>query len=70
MHDQAFGDSNGEEPEWSAVIRSSTMELIGEQNIATDIRPYDKEDIQGAREFSITFRDPVDPAINEESGFV
>ena len=69
MHDQAWGFEWGRTGDEVQFIRSSTMELIGEQNSITDIRPYDKEDIQGAREFSITFRDPVDPAINEESGF-
>ena len=69
MHDQAWGFEWGRTGDEVQFIRSSTMELIGEQNSITDIRPYDKEDIQGAREFSITFRDPVDPAINEENGF-
>ena len=69
MHDQAWGFEWGRTGDEVQFIRSSTMELIGEQNSITDIRPYDKEDIQGAHEFSITFRDPVDPAINEESGF-
>ena len=59
MHDQSWGF------EWG----SETMELIGKQNQITAIRPYDKGEIQGAREFSITFKEAIDPAINEKSGF-
>lgn len=69
MHDQAWGFEWGRAGDEVQFVRSSTMELIGNQNRVTEIRPYDKEEIRGAREFRITFRDPLDMAINEESGF-
>ena len=50
-------------------IRSNTMELVGKQNKIISIRPYDKEQTEGAREFLITFQEPVDQVINEQSGF-
>lgn len=45
------------------------MELVGKQNKIISIRPYDKEQTEGAREFLITFQEPVDQVINEQSGF-
>lgn len=69
MHDQAWGFEWGRAGDEVQFVRSSTMELIGNQNRVTEIRPYDKEEIRGAREFRITFRDPLEKAINEESGF-
>lgn len=69
MHDQAWG-SNGEEPEMKCSLSVHRQWNLLVNRIALQIFvPTNKEDIQGAREFSITFRDPVDPAINEESGF-
>ena len=44
-------------------------ELVGKQNKIISIRPYDKEQTEGAREFLITFQEPVDQVINEQSGF-
>lgn len=69
MHDQSWGFEWGRPGDDVQFVRSETMELIGNQNQITAIRPYDKNEISGAREFSITFKDPVDPTINEKSGF-
>ncbi|MCM0238219.1 alpha-1,3-galactosidase [Bacteroides fragilis] len=69
MHDQSWGFEWGCPGDDVQFVRSETMELIGNQNQITAIRPYDKNEISGAREFSITFKDPVDPTINEKSGF-
>lgn len=69
MHGQSWGF------EWECpsdevqFIRSNTMELVGKQNKIISIRPYDKEQTEGAREFLITFQEPVDQVINEQSGF-
>lgn len=70
MHGQSWGF------EWGCpgddevqFIRSNTMELVGKQNKIISIRPYDKEQTEGAREFLITFQEPVDQVINEQSGF-
>lgn len=69
MHDQSWGFEWGCPGDDVQFVRSETMELIGNQNQITAIRPYDKNEISGAREFSITFKDPIDPTINEKSGF-
>lgn len=69
MHNQAWGFEWGCIGDEVQFVRSNTMELIGEINRIASIRPYDKEQIAGAREFLITFAEPVDAAINEKSGF-
>ena len=69
MHNQAWGFEWGCIGDEVQFVRSNTMELIGETNRIASIRPYDKEQIAGAREFLITFTEPVDVAINEKSGF-
>lgn len=69
MHDQAWGFEWGCTGDEVQFVRSNTMELIGETNRIASIRPYDKEQIAGAREFLITFTKPVDAAINEKRGF-
>ena len=69
MHDQTWGFEWGRPEDEVQFIRSSTMELVGSQNSITAIVPYDKEEVYGAREFVISFRDPVEAVINAESGF-
>lgn len=69
MHNQAWGFEWGCIGDEVQFVRSNTMELIGETNRIASIRPYDKEQIAGAREFLITFAELVDAAINEKSGF-
>lgn len=69
MHDQSWGFEWGRPGDDVQFVRSETMELIGKQNQISAIRPYDKGEIRGAREFSITFKEAIDPAINEKSGF-
>lgn len=69
MHGQSWGFEWGCLGDEVQFIRSNTMELVGKQNKIISIRPYDKEQTEGAREFLITFREPVDQVINEQSGF-
>lgn len=69
MHGQSWGFEWGCPGDEVQFIRSNTMELVGKQNKIISIRPYDKEQTEGAREFLITFREPVDQVINEQSGF-
>lgn len=69
MHDQSWGFEWGCPGDEVQFICSNTMELVGKQNKIISIRPYDKEQTEGAREFLITFREPVDQVINEQSGF-
>lgn len=69
MHGQSWGFEWGCPGDEVQFIRSNTMELVGKQNKIISIRPYDKEQTEGAREFLITFQKPVDQVINEQSGF-
>lgn len=69
MHGQSWGFEWGCPGDEVQFIRSYTMELVGKQNKIISIRPYDKEQTEGAREFLITFQEPVDQVINEQSGF-
>ena len=69
MHRQSWGFEWGCPGDEVQFIRSNTMELVGKQNKIISIRPYDKEQTEGAREFLITFQEPVDQVINEQSGF-
>ena len=69
MHGQAWGFEWGCPEDKVQFIRSSTMELAGTENQIEEIRPYDKQEILGAREYYIKFKDAIDPDINEKSGF-
>lgn len=69
MHGQSWGFEWGCPGDEVQFIRSNTMELVGKQNKIISIRPYDKEQTEGAREFLITFQEPLDQVINEQSGF-
>ncbi len=69
MHGQSWGFEWGCPGDEVQFIRSNTMELVRKQNKIISIRPYDKEQTEGAREFLITFQEPVDQVINEQSGF-
>lgn len=69
MHGQSWGFEWGCPGDEVQFIRSNTMELVGKQNKIISIRPYDKEQTECAREFLITFQEPVDQVINEQSGF-
>ena len=69
MQGQSWGFEWGCPGDEVQFIRSNTMELVGKQNKIISIRPYDKEQTEGAREFLITFQEPVDQVINEQSGF-
>ena len=69
MHGQSWGFEWGCPGDEVQFIRSNTMELVAKQNKIISISPYDKEQTEGAREFLITFQEPVDQVINEQSGF-
>lgn len=69
MHPQAYGFYWGDKGDKVQFVRSNTMEVIGDENVIAEITPYDKETIQGAKEFKITFVNPLDAAISENEGF-
>lgn len=69
MHDQSWGFEWGRTGDDVQFVRSETMELVGKENRITSIRPHDREDLNGVREFYITFEEVIDPSISEKSGF-
>ena len=69
MHPQAYGFYWGDKGDKVQFVRSNTMEVMGDENVIAEITPYDKETIQGAKEFKITFTNPLDAAISENEGF-
>lgn len=69
MHDQAWGFEWGHPGDEVQFIASRTMEIVGDTNKIVSIRPYDKEQVSGAREFMIEFSDTVPSRINEVEGF-
>lgn len=69
MHNQSWGFEWGRTADEVQFVRSETMELLDGTNRIAEIRPYDKNQIHGAREFYIRFEEPIHPDINEKSGF-
>ena len=69
MHPQAYGFYWGGKGDKVQFVRSKTMELLDNQNEIAEIVPVDKETVHGAKEFKITFVQPLDAAINAEEGF-
>lgn len=69
MHNQSWGFEWGRPGDEVQFIRSSTMELTNNRNQLTAIRPYDKEQTEGAREFLLSFKEPLEADIDETDGF-
>ena len=69
MHGQTWGFEWGRPGDEVQFVQSNTMELVGPSNRIASIRPYDKEGVDGAREFLISFVDPVDATISHQGGF-
>ena len=69
MHEQAWGFEWGRVEDEVQFVRSQTMELVDGVNRIASIRPHDKEQVHGAREFYITFAEALPAEVNEQSGF-
>lgn len=69
MHNQSWGFEWGYSGDEVQFIRSATMELTEKRNWITSIRPYDKNKIEGAREYLITFKEPLEAALSEQEQF-
>lgn len=69
MHDQSWGFEWGHAGDDVQFIRANTMELTGSANRIASIRAYDKEDMEGAREFLIAFENPVETGIDEKGSY-
>lgn len=69
MHGQSWGFDWGYEGDEVQFVRSRTMEVVGTENRIASIRPHDKEQTEGAREFLITFRDSLPAEVSEAEGY-
>ena len=69
MHGQSWGFHWGDPGDSVQFIQANTMELTGRTNFITSIRPHDQASEDGAREFLLTFRDALDPAISEAGAY-
>lgn len=65
MHDQSWGFDWGFHGDEVQFIASKTMELIGGKNQIKLIKPVDKASVSGAREFEITFEEPLPDGVDE-----
>lgn len=63
MHEQTWGFRWGEQGDEVQFVRANTMETVGPTNQIAAIRTLDTDHIDGAREFEITFFNPLDPEI-------
>ena len=67
MHPQSYGFDWGYEGDTVQFIDSRTMDTVGGMNLITSIRATDKDTSHGAKEFQISFEQPLDALINPES---
>lgn len=69
MHGQCYGFEWGRPGDAVQFVQSTTMELIGQGNKVTAIQAVDKPSNHGAKEFRISFEQPIDPGIDENGKF-
>lgn len=67
MHYQAWGFEWGRPGDKVQFVESSHMELIGAENSIASISAIDKPTEHGAKQFRITFREPLAETISEAS---
>lgn len=69
MHAQTYGFDWGYKGDLVQFIQSNTMEIVGNQNKISSIKPIDKPTVAGAKEFEISFETPIPYEINSEKTF-
>ena len=69
MHHQSWGFDWGFTGDEVQFIRSATMEIVGPTNRIARIEPADKPTTDGAKEFIITFEQPLEAEISAEQGY-
>lgn len=69
MHGQCYGFDWGYPGDTVQFIQAATMELIDTENTIKSIQPVDQPTVEGAKEFRITFTQPIDSVINESQSF-
>lgn len=68
-HNQAWGFDWGDAGDKVTFVRSATMDDLGTTNTIASIRPADKQEIKGCKEFIITFKDALPAEISEKEGY-
>lgn len=69
MHGQAWGFDWGDVGDEVAFVRSASMDNLPETNTIAGIRPADRPQTEGCREFLITFAKPVPAEVTEKEGY-
>lgn len=69
MHGQSWGFRWGEPGDSVQFVRAHTMEIAGTANCIDSICPYDQPTVEGAHEFIITFKAPLDKEISETGAY-
>lgn len=69
MHGQSWGFDWGFPGDEVQFVRSATMELTENTNHISRIEPADKPSVHGAREFIITFEQPLEAEITSQEGY-
>lgn len=68
-HNQAWGFAWGDKGDSVCFVKSTTMEMLNHVNIIKEIKPYDKDEVRGAKEFLIIFEDKLPDEIQSELSF-
>lgn len=69
MHSQSYGFEWGYKGDSVLFIESKVMEIIGDKNAIASIKPIDKPTAHGAKQFEISFDQPLNAAISENGSF-
>lgn len=68
-HDQAYGFDWGDVGDKVTFVRSASMDNLNHFNTLTEIRPADKTEITGCKEFIIKLKDALPKEITEKEGY-
>lgn len=60
MHPQAYGFEWGRVGDNVTFVKSNTMEYVGKNNKVVSIKPYDKETVEGAKQYLIELKSNVE----------
>ncbi|MCH5719299.1 right-handed parallel beta-helix repeat-containing protein [Niabella hibiscisoli] len=69
MHGQSYGFEWGLPKDQVQLVRSQTMEVVGNANTIRRIRPLDQPTVAGAKQFEIEFTDGIEIPVADSSGF-
>lgn len=68
MHGQAWGMEWGMRGDTVQFVESRTFDVVKQKNVIRSIMPCDKETVAGAKEFVISFENPLPQTVNETIG--